>query len=313
MMKKNKTLNKNKIKSKKEKNMKKRNNKKSLSSTKPKERDKKNNKTYFDFNSDKLLSKFDKRNINLKTINDIYNNEYQKITKFTDNEINSLNYSKALKIDKRNYCQYYASLLKLNHLLIFSFYCKMKDYNSQIIKIFLFFFFFSLHLTTNALFFSDETMHNIYMGKGQFGFMYQISQIIYSFLISSVISTIIKYLSLSEDIILSMKNNIKVKNSHLNLQKTMKILKIKFFFFFIISFILLLLFGFYISCFCGVYVNTQIHLIKDSIISFGLSFIDPFIVYLIPGIFRICALKSKNMECLYKFSLIVENIESFFF
>ena len=110
-----------------------------------------------------------------------------------------------------------------------------------------------------------------------------------------------------------MKNNIKVKNSHLNLQKTMKILKIKFFFFFIISFILLLLFGFYISCFCGVYVNTQIHLIKDSIISFGLSFIDPFIVYLIPGIFRICALKSKNMECLYKFSLIVENIESFFF
>ena len=94
----------------------------------------------------------------------------------------------------------------MNHPLVFSFYCYNTDYNSQIIKIFLFFFFFSVHLSINALFFNDDTMHEIYIDKGDFNFIYQISQIIYSSLISAVISIIIKYLSLSEQSIVEMKN-----------------------------------------------------------------------------------------------------------
>ena len=67
---------------------------------------------------------------------------------------------------------------------------------------------------------------------------------------------------------------------------------------------------FYISCFCGVYVNTQIHLIKDTIISFLLSLVYPFGIYLIPGIFRISSLraKDKNNQYLYKFSNFVESL-----
>ena len=84
-------------------------------------------------------------------------------------------------------------------------------------------------------------------------------------------------------------------------------MKIKFGFFFVISFILLLGFWYYISCFCGVYENTQILLIKDSLISFGLSLIYPFFINLIPGLFRISALKAKkgDKDCLYKFSNIL--------
>ena len=49
------------------------------------------------------------------------------------------------------------------------------------------------------------------------------------------------------------------------------------------------------------------YLIKDSIISFGLSFVNPFFINLIPGIFRICALraKNKNKVCLYNLSKII--------
>ena len=244
----------------------------------------------------------------LNTINNKIKKKYEDIIKFNENEINSLKYSIALKMDKRNFFQYYFSLLKLNHLLIFSFYCKMKDYNSQILKIFLFFFLFSLHFTINALFFSDETMHTIYVEEGKFNFLYQIPQIIYSSLISSGISTIIKYLSLSEDSILEFKNNEEMEKFSALMKKLIKNLKIKFFLFFVLSFILLFLFGFYISCFCGVYINTQIHLIKDTLISFGLSFVDPFVIYLLPGMLRIPALSMKNGECLYKFSQIVQNI-----
>ena len=83
--------------------------------------------------------------------------------------------------------------------------------------------------------------------------------------------------------------------------------KIKFTLFFILTTLLLLFFWYYISCFCGIYINTQIHLLKDSTISFALSLLDPFWQCLILGIIRIHALKNKK-ECLYKFSLFCENL-----
>ena len=78
-----------------------------------------------------------------------------------DFELNSLDYEEAIQLDKRNYCQYYISLIKYNHPLLFS-YGSYNDYNSKIIKIFLFFFSFSLDFAINALFFTDDTMHKIY-------------------------------------------------------------------------------------------------------------------------------------------------------
>ena len=89
-----------------------------------------------------------------------------------------------------------------------------------------------------------------------------------------------------------------------------KELKVKFAMFFIFSFLLLLFFTYYITCFYGIYVNTQFHLLKDSAISFGLSLLYPFLIYLIPGIFRIPSLnaKNKNKQCLYNFSLFIQNL-----
>ena len=74
--------------------------------------------------------------------------------------------------------------------------------------------------------------------------------------------------------------------------------------------LLLLLFSYYTICFCGIYINTQTHLIKDTIISFVLSLIYPFGICLIPGLFRIPALhdKNKNKKCLYNFSIFIQAI-----
>ena len=63
----------------------------------------------------------------------------------------------------------------------------------MITKNFLFFFFFTLNLTVNALFFNDDTMHEIYIDEGKFNLIYQISQIIYSSIISGFADTLIKY------------------------------------------------------------------------------------------------------------------------
>ena len=61
------------------------------------------------------------------------------------------------------------------------------------------------------------------------------------------------------------------------------------------------------TIFCVVYENTQIIFVKDSLLSFLLSIVYPFIIYLIPSILRIISLRSsqKNLKCLYKLSDII--------
>ena len=231
----------------------------------------------------------------------------KEMLKYNDIELNSLSYNRALIYDKRTFIQYYISLLKGGNLLIFSFYSGIQDYNSQIIKIFLFFFFLSVDITVNALFFNDNTLHKIYVDEGKFNFIYQMPQVIYSSFISGVINSLIKYLSLSQNDIIKIKLQ-KFKGLKIKAENTLNILKIKFVLFFIFAFLFLLGFLYYITCFCGIYVNTQIHLIKDSVISFCLSLLYPFCIYLIPGIFRLLALraKEKNKQCLYSFSKIIQ-------
>ena len=246
------------------------------------------------------------------TLNKEKNNESKinEILEYNDNELNSLEYEEALIYDKRTFTQYYLSLLRINHLLLFSFYIKNKDYNSQIIKMFLFFFFFSVHFTINALFFNDDTMHKIFIDEGSFNFIYQIPQIIYSSLISGVIDVIINYLALSEKILLEIKKAETIKDLDEKVKDIFRILKIKFALFFVFAFVLLSMFMYYITCFCGIYENTQIHLIKDTLISFGLSLIYPFGIYLVPGIFRTTALRSENKdkEYLYKLSKFIGDL-----
>ena len=100
-----------------------------------------------------------------------------------------------------------------------------------------------------------------------------------------------------------------------------KRLKIKFFIFFIFtvkgsgipskkidfrSTLLMLLFWYYISCFCAVFINTQIILIKDSIFSFILSNCYVFGLNLIIGLFRIYSLsKAKDKYISYRLSQIL--------
>ena len=232
-----------------------------------------------------------------------------QIMAYNDEELNQLSYNLALKNDNRTYCEYYNSLIKTKHNLIFSF-CYNNDYNSRIIKIDLFFINFVLEFTLNALFFDDDTMHKIYEDKGKFDFIYQLPKIIYSFLISSVLDTLLKLLALSEDYILDLKKNKINKNLNKRHSKLYKKLKIILLTFVIVSSISLSLFWYYISIFCAVYKNTQIHLIKDTLISIGTSLLYPFIFYLFPGIFRIPALSNKNKkrECLYNMSKFIQMI-----
>ena len=269
--------------------------------------DKINKRNRDKFNADfKIPSEINLSNdtLNIKENNENKETEIQISKNCIDYEINTFSFENAKKNDNRTYFQYYISLIKLKQKIIFSFFLK-NDYNSNIIKICLFFFSFSLYLFVNALFFNDTLMHRIYQNNGNYDIVYNIPPIIFSILICSVIDLIIKRIILTQRDILGIKYE---KNKYNIKPKAIIVIKciiIKNICFFLISIIILILFWYYLSCFCAVYKNTQKHLIVNSLMSFIISMLYPFIICLIPGIFRIPSLKGSG-ECLYKISKIIQ-------
>ena len=201
--------------------------------------------------------------------------------KYIDEEINELSYNLALIYDKRNFCQYYISLIKTKHILFLALF-NCNDYNSGIIKIDLFFIGFAIEYTANALFYHDNTMHKIYQNKGQFDLETQLPIIVYSILISMILNLPWNFLALTNDAVISLKQSNLKTNIMKKLRNLKYVLTIKFILFFIIGLLLLIFFWYYLSMFCVIYRNTKLHLLKDTLMSFGLSLIIPFIFYLFP-------------------------------
>jgi uncharacterized BrkB/YihY/UPF0761 family membrane protein len=166
--------------------------------------------------------------------------------------------------------------------------------NAYSIKVLLLFFNFSSCYAVNALFFNDDTMHKIYEDEGDFNFIYQLPQIIYSMIISYFVDNITTFLALSEDNVLELKHDKSLNYLHEKGRNLKKALKIKFIFFFIVNIILILFFWYYLGCFCAVYQNTQYHLIKDTLISFGFGYLTPFGTNVLTSLVRIYSLKEYN-------------------
>jgi len=104
----------------------------------------------------------------------------------------------------------YYSLLKQNHLIIFTFFVK-NDYNIFLLKFALFLLSLSLFFFMNAIFFKDESLHKIYEDQGKYNILYQIPQILYSSIVSQIISSLLEKLSLSQDEIIIIKEKFNLK------------------------------------------------------------------------------------------------------
>ena len=161
-------------------------------------------------------------------------------------------------------------------------------------------------MALNVFFFSDDSMHKIFLNYGKYNFIQQIPQIVYTTIISQLIEVFLCYLSLTDKHIYHIKNL--TKNSEkLVINKILRRIKIKLINFFVFTFIF---FGFYwyiIASFCSVYQNTQITFLKDSLFSFLLGLLYPFVLYLIPSALRILSLRQSkyNLKCIYKLSDII--------
>jgi len=255
--------------------------------------------------NDISINKYIKNKIRSKN-NDINKNEIKEKEILDNFELNQLDFYEAIKIDKRTFIQIYWGLLKREHPIIFTFFA-FDDYNLIYIKLTRFIFLTSTDMVMNVFFFSDESMHKLYVNYGKYDFIQQIPQILYSTIISKLIEIILCYLSLTDKPIYQIKN-LMLDNSSKQMQFIYKCINIKLIIFFVFTFIFIIFYWYIISAFCSVYKNTQITFIKDWIFSFLLGILLPFFLYLIPSSLRICAIKNKNNKCssfIYKLSEII--------
>ena len=245
-------------------------------------------------------------NIDFKKFNQTKEKANEKKNKELDSfELNQLKYKQAILKDKRTFTQIYFDMLSREQIIIFTFFI-CDDYNLSYIKFVRFIFLLATDMVLNVFFFSDESMHKIFLSYGKYDFVQKIPQIIYTTLISQLIEVFLCYLSLTDKHIYNIKRARNNKSKYV-LLKNLKCIKIKLAFFFIFTFIGFIFYLYVIAAFCAVYKNTQIIYLKDALFSFLSGLIYPFVLYLFPSGLRLISLRlSKyNLECVYKLSDII--------
>ena len=194
-----------------------------------------------------LFDKYKKDNNNNK-FNITLNNVKEIEKKFDDFELNELEYIEACEYDKRNFINIYWSLLKREHLIIFTFFIR-KDHNITYIKLSRFIFLLCTDMALNVFFFSDDSMHHVYKSYGKYDFLQQISQIIYSTIVTQVIEVFLCYLSMTDKHVYKIKNISDIQINKSKIFLILKCIKIKLFGFYLFTFIFFVLYWYLITAF----------------------------------------------------------------
>ena len=226
---------------------------------------------------------------------------------YTDYELNFFSYKEALEKDKRNIKQYYISLLRAKHPIIFSF-IPIKDYNSMIIKVDIFLIGFGVVYAMNALFFTESTIHQIFKDKGAYNLGYFLPKTFLSFFVAHIFITAIRFIFLSERNILEVKSQETRNQAADQVDRVKKRLIIKYIIFYIAGVLFLILFWYYLSSFGAVYQNSQIFLIINTFLSSAFSLVYPFFINIIPVVIRKFSLNKDNREIFYKANKFIQLI-----
>ena len=235
----------------------------------------------------------------------------EKKRKNLDNfELNNLDFYDACELDERTWCKTYWSVLMREHSALITFLA-WNDYNLFYIKIQRFFILFCVDMTMNGLFFVHESMHKKYTQGEDFTFVQKLPQLLFTLIVSHLLEVILCFLSLTDTHVYEIKAlPIKEKRNGQKIMDILSKIQRKLTSFIIFTFLLFLFFWYFISAFCAVYQNTQVIYLRDSMISFAISLIDPFIIYCFTTLLRCISLTKicrKNCcgKCLYKTSDII--------
>jgi hypothetical protein len=223
-----------------------------------------------------------------------------------ENELNELEYDFYRQIEIRKWYQIIWSNFKINcnFLSTFNEFNCYKDFRIYTIKIIIYLNSLVISLVANVFFYHDDTMHKIYEENGKYNIVYKLPYIAISDIVSILATLSFEALIDYQADLIDLKIEMDEQKRKEKAKKIKKSFKRNRIIFYMIS-IALQLFGlYYLSCFFAIYVNTQIHLLKDFLFGLILSLANLTIrMVLFNVIFKICATKYNSncfLNCIFK-------------
>ena len=215
-----------------------------------------------------------------------------------------MDYDDALKYDEREFCEYFAELLKEKQIIMDTFFNK-ENVRPMSIKIILLLLNIDLYFVINGLFFNEEYISQLFHSDEEetfFSFLPRsIGRFFYSLLVGFIIKIIIECIFIEEKKIKRIFERekddplcVKYEISLLikSIQKTYTI-------FIFVCFFILAISWYYISCFNNTYPGVKIEWIKSSITFIFIMQIVSILVCLLLAILRSLSFYYKS-EKLYK-------------
>ena len=232
----------------------------------------------------KMLNNDDSLNLNLTFLHliDINDDEIDK------RELNTIPYTQALRIDKRNKLKIFMSVLakEIGFLNLF-YYKNIYSHFSLTISAYIFELLFDL--TMNCFLYTDDVVSEKYHNEGHLSMLTSLSLSFISNIIASIIVYIISkltnYTEFLEIIISTVKNEKKYYDSIIRFMKYIRI-RLGIFYFFQLSSILIMIY--YLFIFCTVYHQSQtsitINYIIGALTSLSISFSLSIIITILRSI-----------------------------
>ena len=263
-----------------------------------------NNKNKYIEENNQPISKYNEYNI-IKKIIEIP--KEQRLYYYCDTEMNLFEYEKYLEIDTRSLLRYYWSIISDNDILLYSFGLWNNDYNFITVKLSFFIFSFFFILLINICFMSDKDIYHLFEAQGKYTLTYYLLKNTFSMLICFVIILLMKYLVFSINQIFIIRSFEKDEFQE-KVQNLIKSIHKKNTIFFVISLVFNLFIWYFVMCFCNVYINNEIVLISNALVTFAEISMCPFLFGIFAVIFRYNAIKSKEEKRikLYKFNQYYE-------
>ena len=240
-----------------------------------------NNKSNYNQNQEKIIT--------ITTKKSGKKSKFEK-AELIDNNIDTADFEEVMLNDHRSFCGIFCSFLS-NFQMYVSVCFSNNIYVPWIVRLSICLFTFELFFTFTALIMKVSQFEKRYKSKKDIDIIYLIknefTNIIYTTLIIKVMNFISMYIFVHYSVSKVIRDyGYKGEIFIIELKKALYRLKCKYYVFMIIFIILTCLQGYFISCFCAVYVGSIKEWIYSSLIAFFFNLILSFLFIFLAAIFR---------------------------
>ena len=219
-------------------------------------------------------------------------------------DLDDMEYDDAIKLDKREFCEFFGEKIKENQIIMNTFYFK-ENLRPMSIKIILLLLNIDLYFIINGLFFSEEYLSELFNSEEKetfFSFIPRsISRFFYCTMVGIVVGIIIDCIFIEEKKIkrIFLREKEDPMELRYEISLTVKSIKTRYTIFIFLCIFISIISWYYVSCFNNTYPGVRIEWIKSSIIIIIIMQILSILIVLLQAILRSLSFHYKS-EKLFK-------------